>query len=119
MIHPREVDLIVEEDLRNLKLGRVLPEYAFCPERKFRFDFAIPQIRLAVEICGGLFQTRDAFGRLQNLPGRHTHGAGQQKDYEKLNLALVHGWKVFQFSTADVRNGTARRFLKLWAEAHG
>ena len=72
-------------------------EYAFTPTRKFKFDFAWPHIRLAVEIEGGT-----KFGR-----SRHSRGDGFELDCVKYNLAALEGWRVLRFSTRMVRSGEA------------
>jgi hypothetical protein len=58
-------------------------EYRFHPTRKFRFDFAIPASKVALEVQGGLFNG-----------GRHTRGAALLKEYEKMNLAACAGWRI-------------------------
>lgn len=64
-------------------------EYRFC-ERRWRFDFAYPGARVAVEVNGGRF----AFAG-----GRHA-GDG---DYEKLRRAAALGWRVLPVSPSDLR----------------
>lgn len=66
-------------------------EFRFCPDRKWRFDFAFPDHKVAVECEGGVW-TR----------GRHTRPIGFINDCEKYNKATVLGWKVFRFTTANV-----------------
>lgn len=62
--------------------------------RRWRFDLAwIPQ-RIAMEIDGGVY-----------AQGRHTRGRGFEADCEKLNEALLQGWRVFRYSTGQVRQG--------------
>ena len=72
------------------------PEYQGIPGRRFRFDFAWPEHKLAVEIDGGTW-TR----------GRHVRPTGYAKDCEKMNLAQLEGWRVLRFTTEMVRDGTA------------
>jgi len=60
-------------------------EYHFHPERKWRFDFAWPVARCAIEIHGGLWAKR----------GGHTSGKGVSRDCEKLTEAALLGWRVF------------------------
>lgn len=62
-------------------------ELTFAKPRRFRFDFAWPEQRVAVEIDGGVW-----------VGGRHSTGAGYEKDAEKMNLAAVHGWRVLHFT---------------------
>ena len=80
-------------------------EYQAIPGRKFRFDFAFMKERLLVEINGGTFNG-----------GAHGRGVGINRDYEKGNLAVQHGWKVLQFDTKMVKSGvglqTTERVLR-------
>lgn len=88
-------------DMRALGFPEPAEEHRFDPSRRWRFDFAwLPQ-KLAVEIDGGTF-----------IAGRHTSGVGYRKDCEKLNAAVVAGWKVLRFTTAMVQDGTAIETLE-------
>jgi very-short-patch-repair endonuclease len=66
-------------------------EYKFHPERKWRFDFAIPSLKCAVEFNGGVFDRN----------GSHTSLEKIGKDNEKLNAASVLGWKVLRYTADD------------------
>jgi len=61
-------------------------EFRFHPTRKWRFDFASPRLRVAVEIEGR---------------GRHQTVAGVRSDCEKYNAATAAGWRVFRFPATD------------------
>lgn len=69
-------------------------EYRFDPVRRWKFDWAWPQYRLAVEEEGGAF-----------TQGRHTRGAGFLKDMEKYNAAALAGWRVLRYTPTQVANG--------------
>ena len=78
-------------------------EHRFHPVRRWRFDFAWPEKRLAVEVEGGVF-----------VQGRHARGAGIRADIEKYNAAVLMGWRVLRYlpeqlhaATADVREALA------------
>jgi very-short-patch-repair endonuclease len=71
-------------------------EHRFHPVRKWRFDFAWPQIKLAVEINGGGFTL-----------GGHNRGVHQASDFEKLNEAMRLGWTVLQFGTLQMKDPAA------------
>ncbi len=75
-------------------------EYRFLNKRRFRFDFAWPDRMLAMEVEGGVW-----------TGGRHTRGKGYSRDLEKYNLATLHGWEVYRFTTQDVEKGVAIAFM--------
>ena len=60
-------------------------EYRFDGTRKWRFDFAHPEARVAIEIEGGVWSG-----------GRHTRGLGFISDCQKYNAAQRQGWSVFR-----------------------
>lgn len=67
-------------------------EFPFHPTRKFRFDYAFPRVKIAVEVDGGLFNAY-----MGKHAGRHSGGMGQKTDMEKGNLACADDWLVFHF----------------------
>jgi len=71
-------------------------EFQFHPQRKWRFDFAFPAEKLAVEIEGGLF-----------VGGGHSRGKGYESNLEKYNQAVLMGWRVLRYSTDMVMRGDA------------
>lgn len=64
---------------------QVAAEHPFCSRRKWRFDFALPDQKVAIEIDGGAW-----------VAGRHNRPVGFERDIEKLNAAAFHGWTVFR-----------------------
>ena len=60
-------------------------EYRFSPPRRYRWDFAHPASKVAIDIQGGVWMAKSG----------HSGGTGLVKDYEKLNLAASQGWRVF------------------------
>lgn len=86
-------------------------ELCFAPPRKWRFDFAFPEYRIAVEIEGGTDGFRNAEGAWVRA-GRHQSRAGIANDMEKYNTAARLGWLVFRYPRARVRDGTASLELK-------
>lgn len=76
---------------RLIQLAPGLPEptaeYQFAPGRKWRFDFAWVDHKIAVEIEG-----------MTSKIGRHQRRDGYAKDCEKYNAALVLGWRVLRFT---------------------
>lgn len=60
-------------------------EHQFHPTRRWRFDFAWPAHKVALEIDGG-----------SGGYGRHSRPGGMRKDHEKFNTAAVMGWRVLR-----------------------
>ena len=60
-----------------------VPEYRFDAVRRWRFDFAFVDSKVALEVQGGLF-----------TGGRHSRGPALLKEHEKLNAAACDGWRV-------------------------
>lgn len=67
------------------QLPRPVQEFEFWNGRKFAFDFAWPDLQLALESEGGAF-----------VAGRHARGAGMRADLEKYNEAALRGWMVLR-----------------------
>lgn len=84
----------------NAQLPYPQREFRFHPKRKWRFDFAWPETKIAVEIEGGTY-TR----------GRHVRPHGYAADCEKYNEATRAGWKVYRFTSKMVADGKAIKFL--------
>jgi hypothetical protein len=71
------------------------------PGRKFMWDFVIGDTklgtdRLLVEINGGVWTYAG-----------HSTGTGIVRDYEKLNLATLSGYRALLFTPEQVEDGTA------------
>ena len=78
-------------------------EYRFHPVRQWRFDFAIPSARVAVEVNGAVWTN-----------GRHSRGSGLVKEYEKMRAAALLGWRVLPFTSAEIPMIPA----SVWAAVH-
>lgn len=65
-------------------------EYRFHSERKWRFDYAIPDLKIGIEYEGGVWQR-----------GRHTRGKGFTNDCEKYNQAQIEGWVVLRYTSGN------------------
>jgi len=90
----------LEEKLAFILYADGLPpfeqEHRFHPTRKWRFDFAWPEYKVAVEVEGGIWSQ-----------GRHTRGLGFQKDCTKYNEAAVDGWIVIRVTAKHIDSGRA------------
>lgn len=84
--------------LRQAGIGGWEREYRFHPDRRWRFDFAWPERKLAVEIEG---LTGDL------TKGGHSTHAALRRDMEKGNAAVALGWRVLRFEQTAVESGQA------------
>lgn len=66
-------------------------EYKFHPKRRWRFDYAIPEHKIALEVEGGVW-----------TGGRHIRAQGFLGDMEKYNTATLMGWRVFRTTPDDL-----------------
>jgi hypothetical protein len=71
----------------------VTTEYQFHPERKWRFDWAIPELFFAVEY-EGIFSTHS----------RHTSLTGFTGDCEKYSVASIMGWMFVRITAPMMRS---------------
>lgn len=75
-------------------------EYKFHPTRRWRFDWAFIEDKIAVEQEGAIW-----------IQGRHTRGSGFVKDLEKYNEAARLGWRIFKFQPKEFKNYTAQQYM--------
>lgn len=98
-----------EDSLATLIKWEKLPdpsrEYVFS-ERRWRFDFAWWQQKVAVEVEGGTW-----------ISGRHTRGSSFEKDCVKYNEAALRGWRVFRVTPAMIEDGRAIQTIRRALEA--
>lgn len=88
----------------------VVAEYKFHPERKWRFDFAIPALKLGIEIEGGIWRGRGWGSKTANNPGgAHSHPTNILRDIEKQNAATMLGWRLLRLSENEIRSGESIR----------
>jgi very-short-patch-repair endonuclease len=80
---------IIEQDLG----VKITPEYKFHSDRRWRFDYAIVDERIAIEIEGGLW-----------LQGRHNRPLSMIKDFEKYNNAAMLGWRILKYTPQQIVN---------------
>lgn len=92
--------------VRALGLPEPDREHRFHHKRRFRFDFAWPDLKIAVEIDGGTW-----------AGGRHTRGAGYHNDCIKFNLAACSGWVVLRGDSKMVKSGELVAALEQIMEA--
>ena len=71
----------------------LVEELKFLTDRKFKFDYAIEEIKLAVEYEG-----------IKSKKNRHTTLTGYSTDSTKYNLAGLDGWTILRYTTLTYKN---------------
>lgn len=109
-------------DTQLRRLGQDLPvpkiQYRFSTKRKFTFDRAFVDYKVAIELegiytqkmvicqeCGAKvrFRKRDgSLGKVLHMPGYHQRYGRFKSDKEKYNLAVEENWAVLRFLHDDV-----------------
>lgn len=74
-----------------------IKEYKFHSKRKWRFDYALIDLKIAIEVEGGNF-----------IQGRHNRGKGYEKDCEKYREAVILGWKLLRYTTNELNENPHR-----------
>lgn len=91
------------EDVFTVQLGKAgisgfVRNSRFIPKRRFEADFYFPELRLVVEVDGGLWMPR----------GGHTSGGGAKRDRERDILAYITGQILtIRVATDHIRTGEA------------
>lgn len=68
-------------------------EHKFHEERKWRFDIAIPSLKIAIEYEG-----------IMSRKSRHTTITGYSKDCDKYNAATIAGWRVLRYNALNYKS---------------
>lgn len=100
------LEYLLEHQIRALELPEPVREFKALPTRRFRWDFAWPEHKLLVEVNGGTWQK-----------GGHSSGGGIARDYEKLNLANLAGWRCLIFTGEMIHSGEAVDMIAKCLEA--
>ena len=93
-------DIFTETCRRELGI-EVVKEYQFHPTRRWRFDYAVPSRKVALEVEGGAW-----------TGGRHTRAKGFIADMEKYNTAALFGWRVLRVVPDDLLSSTTLQMLR-------
>lgn len=97
---------ILFSQMKLIKLPVPAREYRFHDTRRWRFDFAWPDIKLAVEVEGVVWKGKG---------GRHQRADGMTADCQKYGAAMELGWDVYRCTQKMVENGQALNTIeKLW-----
>lgn len=109
-----------------LGIPEPIKEYRFHPERKWRFDGAWVEQKLAVEIDGGVYG-REVYcnhcggkvtrtlkdGRTISIRegGRHNTGQGFEEDRRKWAAAVALGWRIIGITSGMIEDGSGAGYI--------
>jgi very-short-patch-repair endonuclease len=82
----------------SVNLKGVIKEYRFHQQRRWRIDYAFPEIKLAIEIEGGIW-----------IKGRHINPMGFKKDMEKYNALVEFGWYLLRYEPKKIDYSQIKR----------
>jgi very-short-patch-repair endonuclease len=91
----------LETQLRQTGATGWVRELQFDPARRWRFDFAWPDLSVAMEVEGGTY-----------AEGRHSRGSGFEQDCVKYATAAIAGWRVIRVTTEMVEDGRALALIE-------
>lgn len=86
---------------RAMRLPVPVGEHRFHPTRRWRFDWAWTEQKVALEIDGGIW-----------VQGRHTRGSGRARDMTKFSEAAIFGWRILYCTPDQVADGSVMGMLK-------
>jgi very-short-patch-repair endonuclease len=75
----------------------IATQYPFHPTRQFRFDFAFPERKIAIEIQG--------YGM------GHASYVSMAKDYERHNEATQLGWSIYYFMGIHIKEEAVHKTI--------
>jgi very-short-patch-repair endonuclease len=93
---------IFEQLLIDYGMPVVQKEFRFHPTRQWRFDFAFPGLKFAIEVEGGVFTGQ-----------AHSSISGILRDIEKYNEAAKLGWTIYRVIPANLNKKETIEDIKI------
>jgi len=91
--------------VRAAGLPEMAEQFKFHPDRQWKLDFSYPELRLGVEVEGGIWRKGG---------GAHSHPLNIERDIEKHNALIMARWTVFRFTPQIITSGTGLRMVEEW-----
>lgn len=92
-VEKNAIDLVLMVMNKEGIITEFVKELKFDDNRRFRFDWAIIDLKIAIEYEG-----------IYSKKSRHTTQEGYNRDTEKYNLATAKGWRVLRYTAANYKN---------------
>lgn len=99
-ITPPATDVFTQICAKELSVECV-KEYRFYKNRQWRFDYALPKYKIAIEVEGGVW-----------TQGRHVRPVGFLGDMNKYNMATLMGWRLFRTTPKKLLTNDTLKLLK-------
>lgn len=91
---------------RTMGLPEPIIEHKFHDTRLWRFDYAWPSRRVALEVEGGVFMS------YHGKKSRHSTGTGMLADMQKYNNAASLGWIVLRVTPQNLMKTETATLIK-------
>lgn len=92
---------IAKQFFQRMGLPEPVTEFQFEPARRWRFDYAWPEAKVALEVEGGIW-----------TGGRHTSAKGFSRDMAKYNHAVTLGWGVLRVAPDELLTLATAQMVK-------
>ena len=89
-VEKNTIELYFKQLVQSGLIENYTTEYKFHSKRKFRFDWYIPGLKLAIEYEG-----------IMSEKSGHTTVTGYTKDLVKYNLAIINGFRVLRYNALN------------------
>lgn len=106
LIQERMIDVFCQVAKKEVGVEPV-KEYQFCESRKWRFDYAFVEAKVALEVEGGV-----------HTGGRHIRPKGFMGDMEKYNTAATLGWRLLRCTPATLLSRSTLEMIKKTVERY-
>lgn len=94
---PKLAEILIESVFASLKIFYI-KEFQFHPIRQWRADYYLPDLKLLIELEGGVF----GFGKKNSIMGGHNRGKGYIQNLEKYNAANEMLYHQLRFANVEV-----------------
>lgn len=85
---------------------RFVTEYKFHPKRRWRLDYALPELGIAIEVEGGRYKQTTYINKSGRIVvrtgGRHNTAEGFKNDMEKYNELAALGWLLVRTTPEEL-----------------
>lgn len=98
---PSHLEETLVQQINQANLPPPEREQLLIPGRKFKCDLVWRPRWLVVEVEGAV-----------HTHGRHTRGAGFERDAVKYNLLTLLGWNVIRVTSTHIKSGQAVRWIE-------